>query len=372
VSRVVLEGVTKRYDDLVAVDHLDLDIEEGEFVALLGPSGCGKTTTLHMLAGLERPTEGRIFIGEDDVTNLAARRRNIGLIFQDYSVFPHMSPRQNLEFGLRVRKWSRERRREKVREVAGIVELPEDVLERRSGDLSPSELQRVAIARTLVTEPRLVLLDEPLSNLESELRARTRARLKRLFADLGQTTIYVTHDQIEAMALANRIAVMSSGRLQQVGTPEDVYLRPANMFVAGFLGSPPMNFIPGRVEGGEDRFGVVTDGGTLNLVARKDDLGAGDSEVVVGIRPENLVVSQNGSGSASRSGSTLAGSVFAVEPLGLETVVSVVVGETVVKAMADPDAEYDLDSPVHLGLSADHLQVFDAGTKSSRMTARRW
>ena len=369
---MIVDGVTKRFDDLVAVDHLDLDIAEGEFVALLGPSGCGKTTTLHMLAGLEQPTEGRILFGDDDVTNLTARKRNIGLIFQDYSIFPHMSPRQNLEFGLRVRKWPREKRREKVREVAEIVELPEDVLGRRSSDLSPSELQRVAIARTLVTEPRLVLLDEPLSNLEPELRARTRARLKRLFDDLGQTTIYVTHDQIEAMALANRIAVMSLGQLQQVGTPEDVYLRPANMFVAGFLGSPPMNFIPGRLGEGGSGPEVVTDGGTLDLAARKGDLAAGGSEVVVGIRPEHLDISQDENGAVPGSGSTLAGRVFEVEPLGLETVVNVVVGETIVKAIAEPDADYELDSPVRLELSADHAQLFDAETKLSRMTATRW
>lgn len=372
MSRTVVERVTKRYDELVAVDAFELTVEEGDFVALLGPSGCGKTTSLHMLAGLERPTEGRILIGGDDVTDLPARRRNVGLIFQDYSIFPHLSPRQNIEFGLRVRQWSRERRREKVREVVDIVELAEEVLERRVSDLSPSELQRVAIARTLVTEPRLVLLDEPLSNLEPELRARTRARLKRLFEDLGQTTIYVTHDQIEAMALANRIAVMSAGRLQQVGTPEDVYLRPANVFVAGFLGSPPMNFLSGRLEDTNGTLAVSTAGGAVGLQARRDDLAAGGADVVVGIRPEHLTVSRGADAAAAAAPQTLSGTVFEVEPLGLETIVSVMIGGTVVKVIADADADYELDAPVHVGVSLDHVCLFDETTATSRMTATRW
>jgi multiple sugar transport system ATP-binding protein len=369
VSRVVVSSVTKRFDELVAVDDLVLDVAEGEFLALLGPSGCGKTTTLHMLAGLDTPTEGRIFIGEDDVTDVTARKRNIGLIFQDYSIFPHLTPRQNIEFGLRIRRWPRERREAKVREVVEIVELPPDALDRNPGDLSPSELQRVAIARTLVTEPRLVLLDEPLSNLEPELRSRTRARLKHLFNDLGQTTIYVTHDQVEAMALADRIAVMSLGKLQQVGTPDDVYLRPANLFVAGFLGNPPMNFLPGTLAEVDDRLGVTTEGGTLGLEFRRGEIGDGGSDVVVGLRPEHLHV---GSAPEGGSASVLHGTVFELEQLGLETVVNAKVGEHVLKALASPDVDFEIDAPVSLHVAADQVQLFDAETQESRLSATRW
>lgn len=370
MSRVVLSSVTKRFDELVAVDHLDLEVGEGEFLALLGPSGCGKTTTLHMLAGLDTPTEGRIYIGEDDVTEVTARKRNIGLIFQDYSIFPHLSPRKNIDFGLRIRRWPQERRKAKVQEVVEIVELTADALDRSSGDLSPSELQRVAIARTLVTEPRLVLLDEPLSNLEPELRSRTRARLKHLFNDLGQTTIYVTHDQVEAMALADRIAVMSLGRLQQLGTPDDVYLRPANTFVAGFLGNPPMNFLPGVLEEVDGRLGVTTEGGRLDLELRRGEIRDGGSSVVVGLRPEHLSV-----GSVpptSDSASVLQGSVFELEQLGLETVVNAKVGEHILKALASPDANFHIDAPVTLHVAADQVQVFDAETEASRLSATRW
>src|SRR5437867_7235335 len=278
MAQVVLDHVTKVFDDQVmAVDDLTLTVGDGEFIILVGPSGCGKTTALRMLAGLEKLTSGRIAIDGRVINDVSPRDRDIAMVFQNYALYPHMTVFRNLAFGLRQRKVpSREidRRVHEVSEILGLDEL----LKRRPAQLSGGQRQRVAMGRALVREPKAFLLDEPLSNLDAKLRVQMRAELKRLHQRLGVTTIYVTHDQVEAMTLGDRIAVMNAGRVQQIGRPQEVYRHPANLFVAGFIGSPPMNLLRGSVREGRVQAGDLQ-------FARG---GVPDGDVVVGVRPEAL------------------------------------------------------------------------------------
>ncbi|HSE97877.1 MAG TPA: ABC transporter ATP-binding protein, partial [Blastocatellia bacterium] len=252
-------NVTKRFGSSLAVDSLDLEIDDGEFVVLLGPSGCGKTTTLRMLAGLEDASSGDILIGSERVNRVPARHRDIAMVFQNYALYPHMTVAQNIAYPLRVRHATGQEIKTKVRRAADMLEIG-PLLERRPRELSGGERQRVALARAIVREPRVYLMDEPLSNLDARLRVQMRGELKRLQRELGTTTVYVTHDQAEAMTLAHRVAVMRGGRLQQFDTPVSIYDRPVNRFVAEFVGSPSMNFIEGRIDAGTRQFlgsGVV-------------------------------------------------------------------------------------------------------------------
>jgi len=368
MARITLENVTRDFGSTVAVKELNLDVQDGEFVSLLGPSGCGKTTTLHMLVGLQTPTSGRVLFDGKPMQRVPPRKRNVGLIFQDYSIFPHLSPRANIEFGLRVRGVSRATRRAEVARVAEIVELDDALLDRSTPDLNAGQLQRVAIARTLITRPSIVLLDEPLSNLEPDLRARTRAKLKRLFHDLGQTTIYVTHDQVEAMSLSDRIAVMNLGELQQYGTPEDVYMKSANTFVAGFLGSPPMNFLHGRVTAHDGALSVDGAGFAIELAGISDLELRVDEPVTVGIRPEHLAVEHT---APVNGRPRLEGAVYAIEPLGSETIVDVAVGDAVLRALLPPSVRFAMGDPVSVTLDLAPLHLFDGNGRSLR-SASRW
>lgn len=241
-AEIQLQGITKRFGDLVAVDDLDLTVRDGEFLVLLGPSGCGKSTTLRMIAGLEIPSEGSIRIGDDDVTETLPQKRNLSMVFQSYALYPHKTVRGNLEFPLEKLDLEADEMEEQIQRTATLLEI-DDLLDNKPGQLSGGQRQRVALGRTIVREPQAFLMDEPLSNLDAKLRVQTRSELRRLQQQLGTTTIYVTHDQEEAMSLADRIAVMNDGRLQQVGTPKEVYENPVNEFVAGFLGEPSMNFL---------------------------------------------------------------------------------------------------------------------------------
>ncbi|WP_435156640.1 ABC transporter ATP-binding protein [Haladaptatus sp. DFWS20] len=238
---ISLTNLQKSYGDVLAVDGLSLDIEPGEFLVLLGPSGCGKSTTLRMIAGLETPTGGRIGIGDDEVTRMLPQKRGLSMVFQSYALYPHKTVGENLEFPLRKMDLSDEEVESKVERTARLLEI-QDLLDKKPGQLSGGQRQRVAVGRTIIREPRAFLMDEPLSNLDAQLRVKTRFEIRELQQELGTTTVYVTHDQEEAMSVADRIAVMNDGELQQVGTPEEIYKEPTNEFVAGFIGNPPMNF----------------------------------------------------------------------------------------------------------------------------------
>jgi len=318
MARIRLEGLRKIFGSVVAVDDLTLAIEDGEFFALLGPSGCGKTTTLRLVAGLERPNRGRIFIGEREVTDLPPQARDVAMVFQDYALYPHMTVMENIGYPLRVRRYPKAEIERRVREVAEVLQIA-DLLDRRPGQLSGGQQQRAAVARALVVQPQAFLFDEPLSNLDAKLRLEARSFLKHLQKSLGITTIYVTHDQAEAMALADRIGVMDRGRLLQVGTPLEIYRRPRNTFVATFIGSPPMNLLRCRFRS-EGATLVLEDGQALALGERGGmlrEVFRDGERLWLGIRPEHLALAE-GPGPTH-----LAARVYAVEPLGVETLVTV-------------------------------------------------
>ncbi|MFC4438634.1 MULTISPECIES: ABC transporter ATP-binding protein [Natrialbaceae] len=314
-AEIRLDGVTKRFGDLVAVDDLELTIRDGEFLVLLGPSGCGKSTTLRMIAGLEMPSDGRIEIGGEDVTETLPQQRELSMVFQSYALYPHKSIRGNLEFPLA--KMDVDNVDERVQRTAELLEI-DDLLEQKPGQLSGGQRQRVALGRTIVREPRAFLMDEPLSNLDAKLRVQTRSELRRLQQQLGTTTVYVTHDQEEAMSLADRIAVMDGGELQQVGTPKEVYENPTNEFVAGFLGEPPMNFLaPDHLAADEP---ALADATTIGI--RPEDVSVVEETGVAngGSRNEHASAEEQRPDGGDRPAGTrtveLEGDAIVVEPLG--------------------------------------------------------
>lgn len=290
---IVLKGITKDFDRVRALSSIDLEIEKGEFCVLLGPSGCGKSTLLRIIAGLEEPTEGRVFIDGVDVTSWSPKERDIAMVFQSYALYPHMDVFNNMAFALRLRGVKKDEIKRKVEEVARFLEI-DGLLNRRPSQLSGGERQRVAIGRALVREPDIFLFDEPLSNLDAVLRAGMRVEIARLHRKLGVTMVYVTHDQIEAMTLGERIVVMDRGVIQQVGSPEDIYTRPANLFVARFVGSPPINTIKGRIRGMEEDVFFVADGISIGVDGALAKFSG--REVVLGIRAEDVVFTGNREG----------------------------------------------------------------------------
>jgi multiple sugar transport system ATP-binding protein len=310
MAGVRLEGVTKVFDgDVRAVDTIDLDIRDGEFLVLVGPSGCGKSSLLRMIAGLETVTEGTIRLGDRDVTNVLERDRDIAMVFQNYALYPHMSVRQNLGFALKLRKTPAPEREQRVKEAAHILGL-DDLMDRKPAQLSGGQRQRVAIGRAMVRQPAAFLMDEPLSNLDAKLRVAMRAELAKLHERLGVTTIYVTHDQVEAMTLGDRVAVLRDGVLQQCGPPEQLYDDPVNLFVASFIGSPAMNLVEARVDDGAASFA----GQTLALPERSPATGA-EGAVILGVRPTDLELPAQWNEGLPR----LRASAQVVESLGHET-----------------------------------------------------
>jgi multiple sugar transport system ATP-binding protein len=319
---IEFRNVSKHFGGTLVVDDLSLEIRDGEFVVLLGPSGCGKTTTLRMLAGLENVSSGDIFIGGERVNDVPTQHRDLAMVFQSYALYPHMTIAENIAYPLRVRKLDKAQRTERVRRVAAMLEI-ESLLDRKPRQLSGGERQRVALARAIVREPRAYLMDEPLSNLDARLRVQMRGELKRLQHQLGTTTIYVTHDQAEAMTLASRVAVMRKGRLQQFDTPMNIYNHPANRFVAEFVGSPSMNFIK-------------------------------RSEVTLGIRPEHIHVFTQPQDDA------IPATVYVTELMGNETFVFLSVGSNRLIARAPADFRAELESKVWLKIETDKLHFFAA------------
>jgi len=284
MSAIVLEGVTKVFgSDVVAVDDVSLEIGDGEFIVLVGPSGCGKSTILRILAGLEEVTAGEVYIGGRQVTDLPPKRRDIAMVFQNYALYPHMTVEQNLGFGLKLRKTPRDDRDRRVLDVARILGL-DALMQRKPAELSGGQRQRVAMGRAMVREPQAFLMDEPLSNLDAKLRVQMRAQFAKLHDRLRTTTVFVTHDQVEAMTLGQRVAVLRDGVLQQVDTPQRLYERPANLFVAAFIGSPPMNLVAAKVAGGVARFA----GFEFALPPDRDPAALDGREVILGIRPPDL------------------------------------------------------------------------------------
>jgi multiple sugar transport system ATP-binding protein len=318
MAEIVLEGVSKRFaDGFEAVKGMDLDVNDGEFMILVGPSGCGKSTALRMIAGLEDITEGQLRIGDQVVNELAPKDRDIAMVFQNYALYPHMTVRENMAFPLMLAKAPQEEIDRKVEEAAGILDLT-DHLDRKPANLSGGQRQRVAMGRAIVRDPKAFLMDEPLSNLDAKLRVQMRTEVARIQSRLGTTTVYVTHDQTEAMTLGDRVAVMRSGVLQQVGPPSELYGNPKNLFVAGFIGSPAMNFMPGTVQGDTVKL-------PLGDVRIDDDarqrLGAGDGggrSVIVGIRPESFEDASLLSGDTRDRGVTFKAKIDLVESLGAE------------------------------------------------------
>ncbi|MGP0029432.1 MAG: ABC transporter ATP-binding protein [Acidimicrobiales bacterium] len=305
MAQVTFDDVTKRYDGVAAVEQLTLSAADGELLVLLGPSGCGKTTALRMVAGLEDVTEGEIFIGDEIVNEVDPKDRDVAMVFQSYALYPHLNVARNIEFPLRQRGMDKGERERLVQSTADRLGLTE-CLHRKPGQLSGGQRQRVALARAIVRDPRVFLMDEPLSNLDAALRVQTRADIVTLQQRLGTTTLYVTHDQVEAMTMGHRIAVMDHGRLQQVAAPQDLYARPANTFVAGFLGSPGMNLVPGRIEAADGDPVVRVAGGTVRLPSGAE---RSEPEVVLGVRPEGLHIAPDG---------PIAATVTIVELLGAE------------------------------------------------------
>jgi multiple sugar transport system ATP-binding protein len=342
VSKVEYRGVGMRFDDVEALRSLDMVAADGDFLVLLGPSGCGKTTALRVLAGLERPTSGRVLLGDQDVTDRQPRDRDVAMVFQSYALYPHMSVEQNIGYPLRVREISTDERKGAVARVAELLEIGH-LLRRRPRQLSGGQRQRVALARAIVREPACFLMDEPLSNLDAKLRVVTRGEIKRLQKELKTKTLYVTHDQAEAMTMADHVAVLHDGVLEQLGAPEEIYERPANRFVAEFVGSPPMNVLEGDVE--HDRRAFVVGGGSVPLDGPRLAACAEAGVREVGIRPEDLELVEPG-----RSDS-LAGEVYVIEPMGNETIVDVLIGGVRVRVRAERGWRAPIGS--HVGVRVD-------------------
>ncbi|MBD1556680.1 ABC transporter ATP-binding protein [Vibrio sp. S9_S30] len=344
MTQVSLNAVKKEWSGVKAVNQFDLDIAEGEFIVLLGPSGCGKTTTMRMIAGLETPTSGEILFDDTDMTDRLPRDRNIAMVFQNYALYPHMTVRDNIAYPHKIAGMDKSTRYQKSLYAAEKVGLLE-YLDRKPKALSGGQRQRVALARAIVRNPSVFLMDEPLSNLDARLRVDMRAEIKRLQREMAVTMIYVTHDQIEAMTLADRVVIMSSGEIQQIGTPDEVYDNPANLFVAGFLGSPSMNQIQGRIQNQS----FQTNAGNLPAHGIEDN-----TAVVLGIRPEDCTL--------STEPCHLTGNVYAVEPTGDSTLVVCKVDEQSITLKADKHFRPDLDTDIHIQLNPERILYFDSHT----------
>ena len=338
MASIQLQNLVKSYGTFVGVRHMSLDIADEEFLVLLGPSGCGKTTTMRMIAGLEEPTEGEVIIGGEVVNDIDARDRDVAMVFQSYALYPNMSIYENIRFPLRMRGVPAADQDRLIREAADMVELG-SYLDRKPGALSGGQRQRAALARAVVRHPQVFLMDEPLSNLDAKLRASMRVQIKHLQRKMKITTVYVTHDQIEAMTLADRIVIMDGGVIQQVGTPDEIYSDPANTFVAGFIGSPPMNLIEGTAAGG-----TFTSTG-VNAPCP----GKLSGKITLGVRPEDCVV----------GGANIKGTVYGVEPTGDITYLTVSTGARQVEIKAARDFRSDIDEPVSIGLDPKRLYYFD-------------
>lgn len=350
MAQIELKQVSKRWGSFVGVENFDLTIPDKEFLVLLGPSGCGKTTTMRMIAGLEEVTGGEITIGGKRVNELDPKDRDVAMVFQSYALYPNMNVYENIRFPLKVRGIDPATHDEKVRRASAMVEL-DDFLHRKPAALSGGQRQRVALARAIVRQPNVFLMDEPLSNLDAKLRVSTRAQIKNLSHELQVTTIYVTHDQIEAMTLADRVVVMNKGVVQQVGSPTDIYNTPANTFVAGFIGNPAMNLIEGAISGGDFNADGVSIAAT----------GQADRAVTLGFRAEDAALAEAGQGQINAP-------VYSLELLGDATMVTVRIGGTLVAVKADKTYRAEIGDPVSIAVPLSICHFFDTAS-GARLSA---
>jgi multiple sugar transport system ATP-binding protein len=349
MASVHFHEATKKFGSFTAVANLNLEIEDKEFLVLLGPSGCGKTTTMRMIAGLEQITSGDVYIGGERVNDLLPKYRDVAMVFQSYALYPHLTVEDNIGYPLKIRKVPIEQRKRIIDEAANRVEL-ESLLGRLPKELSGGQRQRVALARAIVRRPKVFLMDEPLSNLDAKLRVQMRAELKHLQHELQTTTVYVTHDQIEAMTLADRVAVMNNGVIEQLGTPKEIYNNPRTLFVAGFMGSPPMNLIDGALADG-----VFTGAGV-----RVEGLGKTNAaKAVLGVRPEDAHVV-----GADDPTANLVAPIYTIELTGESTLVSVRAGSQLISLRADKEFSGDFDQNIGVHLAPERVFLFDADTEA--------
>ncbi len=362
MAKVSLRHVYKNFGEVKVVKDFNLEIADREFIVFVGPSGCGKSTTLRMIAGLEEISEGEVLIGDRLVNHVAPKDRDIAMVFQNYALYPHMNVYENMAFGLKLRKFSKQEIDKRVKEAAEILGLS-NLLGRKPKELSGGQRQRVALGRAIVRDPAVFLMDEPLSNLDAKLRVAMRTELSKLHQRLKVTTIYVTHDQVEAMTMGDRIVVMKDGIVQQVAPPQELYDRPANLFVAGFIGSPAMNFLKGKLS---------TDGRTFEAATFKVDLSAelaaaakayAGKSVVLGIRPED--VEADPSYVESHTGARVPAKIEVVEPLGAEIFLYLSTGENQITARVEPHLRFKPEDKLTLALNLEKIHLFDAETEQA-------
>ena len=361
MADVALRNVVKRFEGVEAVRSIDLDIPNNEFVVLVGPSGCGKSTTLRMIAGLEEVTSGDILIDGELVNDLPPKDRDIAMVFQNYALYPHMTAFENMSFGLRLRKVAKAEIRQRVEHAARILDIT-DLLDRRPKALSGGQRQRVAMGRAIVRNPKVFLFDEPLSNLDAKLRVQMRTEIKRVHQKVKTTTVYVTHDQIEAMTLADRVVVMNKGRIEQIGPPQELYHQPRTRFVAGFIGSPAMNLVPCRLEQNGAGLSVrMSDTISLPVPASLAPRyqGTAGRELILGLRPEHITEPRRGDHDPRREFSVI---LDVVEPMGMETMVFFTVNGNELCGRVDPASARGPGEPMTLLANVEHMHLIDPAT----------
>ena len=356
--KVKLEDLTKHFGPVVAAEAINLEVRDSEFVALLGPSGCGKTTTLLMIAGIYKPTRGAVRFDDKVVNHLPPRDRNIGMVFQSYALYPHMSVFENLTFPMRLKKVAKDKMRERAQRVADMLGIGA-LMDRKPGQLSGGQQQRVALGRALAKEPDILLFDEPLSNLDARLRLSMRGEIKRLQLQLGITSIYVTHDQVEAMTMADRIAVIKGGVLQAYCPPDELYDRPRTLFIAGFVGNPPMNIWDTEIVRENGAYHARRAGMDIVVPAERGERAASRGSILMGIRAEDISVGDQG----------VPGEVYVVEPLGRDDLLTIRIGDVNIHVLADPGLGLKIGNAVHLQFNTHKVQFFDPATEKSLLWA---
>ena len=357
--KVLLESLSKHFGSVIAVDNIELDIKDGEFVAFLGPSGCGKTTTLLMIAGIYKPTTGSVKFDQRVMNFLPPKDRNIGMVFQSYALYPHMTVFENIVFPMKLKKMPANIMQERAQRVADMMGIGH-LRDRKPGQLSGGQQQRVALGRALAKEPDLLLFDEPLSNLDARLRLSMRGEIKRLQLELGITAIYVTHDQLEAMTMADRIAVIRDGKLQAYCPPDELYDRPRTIFIASFVGNPPMNLVNVEVSHTNGDFHARRDGLDVIVSPDRGEKAAGKGQVTMGIRPEDVTVADESIGDKG-----VAGEIYVVEPLGRDDLVDIQIDDAHIYVLVDPTLALKIGDAVKLNFSTNKMQFFDPETEKS-------